>query len=299
MDNLENNINDLIGKLSQEKEEISSNDSLSYVIIKFGDIGPEPVHFDKTNAIFEEGMEDVLGTQLGIYLSLMISKGRQGDHKVGFHGPYPWDQTPDHNLLAFSFLGYDKYIKDPRAIEHGVITIVAIFYHSSDQELIKAKISIENELQKLLLKDPLPDVTYEQLPLLLSQVKAKINKCIVEGDRIIQENAMDSLLSNDRLLYVGLYQANNRELITALIGEEEEFIDIISETKMFHFDIFFTKFKEIRFGLINLHKYDKIAIVIIANDDSDANQYVFMENDFLQLYQAIFVAAPLLEEYYG
>ena len=244
-------------------------------------------------------MEDVLGTQLGIYLSLMISKGRQGDHKVGFHGPYPWDQTPDHNLLAFSFLGFDKYIKDPRAVEHGVITILAIFFHSSDQELIKAKISIENELKKLLLTDPKPDVTQEKLQLLLAQAQARINKCIVEGDRIIQENAMDSLLSNERLLYVGLYQANNRELIAALIGDEAEFIDIIAETKTFHFDIFFTKFKEIRFGLINLHKYDKIVIVIIANEESDVNEYVFMEKDFLQLYQAIYVAAPLLEEYYG
>ena len=300
MDNLENNLNDLVAKLS-DKSDVSydDNNKLGYVIIKFGDLGPEPVFFDNTRKIFDDEMKDVLGTQLGIYLSLMISKGRQGDHKVGFHGPYPWDQTPDHNLLAFSFLGQDKNIKDPRAIEHGVITIIAIFFANADQELIKAKISIENELQKLFIKEPLPDVTEENVPLVVAQAKTRINKCIVEGDRIIQENAMDSLLSNDRLLYLGLYHSKDRDLIAALIGDEEEFIDIISETKMFHFDIFFTKFKEIRFGLINLHKYEKIIIVIIENEESDNEGYVFMEKDFMQLYQAIYVAAPLLEEYYG
>lgn len=298
---LENNINDLISKLSEEKQnsESSSNDNISYVIIKFGDIGPEPVLFDNTNLIFDEEMQDVLGTQLGIYLSLMISKGRQGEHKTGFHGPYPWDQTPDHNLLAFSFLGHDKNIKDPRAIEHGVITILAIFYHSADQELIKAKISIENELKKLFLTEKLPEVTEEDLPMVLAQAKARITKCIMEGDRIIQENAMDSLLSNSRLLYLGMYEAKDRNLIASLIGEEEEFVDIISETKHFNFDIFFTKFSNTRFGLINLHKFNKIIIVIIANDSTENEEYVFMENDFLQLYQAIYVAAPLLEEYYS
>ncbi len=298
MDNLENNLNDLVSKLSN-KTDPSSEDKLSYVLIKFGDIGPEPVLYENTKLIFDEEMVDVLGTQLGIYLSLMISKGKQGDHKVGFHGPYPWDNTPDHNILAFSFLGHDKYIKDPRAIEHGVITILAIFYLSTDQELIKAKISIENELQKLFIKEPLIDVSEENLPFVLTQAKARINKCIVEGDRIIQENAMDSLLTNERLLYLGLYHASNRELISALIGDEEKFLDIISETKMFHFDIFFTKFKKFRFGLINLQKFDKIIIVIIVNDELDNEEQVFMEKEFLQLYQAIYVAAPLLEEYYG
>lgn len=298
-DNLENDLNSLVTRLNEKSQENSSDDKLSYVVIKFGDIGPEPVLFENTKPIFDNDMQDVIGTQLGIYLSLMISKGKQGDHKVGFHGPYPWDNTPDHNILAFSFLGHDKHIKDPRAIEFGVITIITIFYPSTDQELIKAKISIENELQKLFIRDPLPDVTEEDLPLLITQAKARINKCIVEGDRIIQENAMDSLLSNERLLYVGLYHAKGRELIASLIGEEDEFVDIIAETKMFNFDIFFTKFQNIRFGLINLQKYDKIVIVIIANDEFENDEHVFMEKDFLQLYQAIYVAAPLLEEYYG
>jgi hypothetical protein len=279
-----------------------SNDDvnkLSFVIIKFGDIGPEPVLYENTKLIFEQDMEDVLGTQLGIYLSLMISKGKQGEHKIGFHGPFPWAQTPNHNLLAFSFLGRDKNVKDPRAIEHGLITIIAIFYLATDQELIKAKLSIENELQKLFIKEPFPDVGMDNLPMLLALSKARISKSIVEGDRIIQENAMDSLLSNERLLYLGLYQANPRELIAPLIGDEEQFIEIISETKNFHFDIFFTKYREMRFGLINLQKYQKIIIMIIQNTESENQEHVFMEKDFLQIYQAIYIAGPLLEEYYG
>lgn len=299
MDNLEDNLNDLVGKLSEPNITGTENTNIGYVIIKFGDLGPEPVLFENTRSVLEPGTEDVLGTQLGIYLSLMISKGRQGEHKVGFHGPYPWAQTPDHNLLAFSFLGKDPNIRDPRAIEHGVITIITIFYHNSDQELIKAKLSIENELQKLFITDPLPDVSYDNLPILIAQAKTRISKSIQEGDRIIQENAMDSLLSNSRLMYLGLYQASNRELVAPLIGEEEEFVEIINETKMFNFDIFFTKFKEIRFGLINLQKFDKIMIMIISDGDSPGQEHNFMENDFLQLYQAIYVAAPLLEEYYG
>lgn len=298
MDNLEDNLKDLVGKLSEHNVSDNIGSDIGYVIIKFGDIGPEPVLFENTSSILEPGAEDVLGTQLGIYLSLMISRGKQGDHKVGFHGPYPWAQTPDHNLLAFSFLGRDPSIKDPRAQEHGVVTIISIFYHSLDQELIKAKLSIENELQKLFIKDPLPDVSYENLPILLAQAKGRIHKSIQEGDRIIQENAMDELMSNERLLFLGLYHAGSHELIAPLIGEEEEFVDIVNETKTFNFDIFFTKFKNFRFGLINLHKFEKIIIMIIS-DDSPGEEHNFMEKDFMQLYQSIYVAAPLLEEYYG
>ena len=296
LDNLDLTFNDLLEKLSGDLAELDNNDKMSYIVLKFGDLGPEAVLFENTKILFDREMENIYGTQLGIYLSLIISKGKQGDYNVGFQGPFPWTLTPDHNLLAFSFLGKDDNIKDPRAVQYGVMTIIVIFYPSSDQELIKAKLSIENELQNLFITDPLPNVSLEKLPVLFAQAKARIEKSIAEGDRIIQENAMDSLMSNDRLLYLGLYQSGTRELVASLIGEEESFSEIINETKMFHFDIFFTKFKNIRFGFINLEKFNKIVIMIISDEKADT---FFMEKDFLQLYQAIYVAAPLLEEYYG
>lgn len=296
MDNINEAISDLIGKLSEDNRDIDIEDNLSYVLIRFGDIGPEPVLFENTSVIFDSEMADVLGTQLGIYLSLLISKGKPNESNLGIHGPFPWTQTPEHNILAFSFLGHDKEIKDPRAKEHGLVTIIAIFYKNTDQELIKAKLSIENELRKLLITDPLPEVGFDNLPIIFAQTKTHIQKSIAEGDRIIQENAMDSLLSNERLVYLGLYQSGTRELIAPLVGEEEDYKEIIDETKTFNFDIFFTKFKNLRFGLINMERFEKIVIMIISDDNQGTN---FMEKDFQQLYQSIYVAAPLLEEYYG
>jgi len=295
-DGIESEIDDLVNKLSDDKAHIS------YAVIKFGDIGPQPLLFENTEKIFEEGMEDVLGTQLGIYLSLMISKGKQGVHNTGLHGPFPWTQTPDYNLLAFSFLGRDDSIKDSRAKEFGILMIIAIFFHSSDQELVKAKISIQNELTSILIKDKvadMPSVEFENLPLLLTQVKSHIQKSVKEGDRIIQEKAMDELMANQRLLYLGLYNSGTREFIANVIGEEDDFKEIVDETKHFNFDIFFTKFGDKRFGLINLQKYKKIIIIVLSNEDFEGHAHVFMEKDFMELYKSLYVASPLLEEYFG
>ena len=278
---------------------LPDNNNLGFVLVKFGDIGPEPVYFD--NAPFEKDFEEVYGVQLGIYLSLMINKGNtnQSEFNLGLDGPYPWSQTPDHNIMTFTFLGKDPHINDSRAKMYGVFMILAIFFPTTNQELLKARISVENALSEFLKKESLEkyhSVEIEKISLLFAQIKGKTYNSLKEGDRIVQEKAMDILLSNDRLQYLGLYEAKTQDLIATIIGEESDFKDILNEGKNLKFEIFFTTFHVYRFGLIRLSKFNKIAIIILSKEEGDS---IFMEEDFLELYQAIYVAAPLLEEYYG
>ena len=273
-------------------------DNLGFVLIKFGDLGPEPVYIE--NPPFDKEMEESFGVQLGIYLSLMINKGtNEAELQLGLNGPFSWNHTPDHNVLTFAFLGRDPYINDSRAKEFGVFMIFGVFYENTDQELVKAKLSINNSLTEFLHKESLTDffsVEEQDIPLLIAQIKTKLFNSMREGNRIVQEKSMDVLLSNSRLEYLGLYDSETKNLIAPIIGEEEEFSDILVEGKNLNFDIFFTTFHSYRFGLIRLSKYNKIAIVVLSNESKDS---VFMEKDFLDLYQAIYTAAPLLEEYYG
>ena len=77
---------------------------------------------------------------------------------------------------------------------------------------------------------------------------------------------MDSLLSNNRLEFLGLFDADTQNLIATIIGEESDFKDILKEGKNLNFEIFFTTFHVYRFGLIRLSKYRKIAIIILSKD---------------------------------
>lgn len=278
---------------------INSKHDIGFILIKFGDLGPEPVFCESLP--FDKDVEEIFGVQLGIYLSLMINKGtNKADLRLGLNGPYPWSQTPEHNILAFTFLGRDPNILDTRAKEHGVFMVLAMFYESDNQELVRAKISVENTLSEFLLsKEKLEDlvsVEVEDIPILIAQVKAKLFNSVKEGDRIIQENAMEVILSNKRVKYLGLYHAENKTLIAPIIGEEEDFQTVLMEGKALNFEIFFTTFGPFRFGLMKLSKYNKIAIIVLSNEDKDT---IFMEKEFLELYQALYTAVPLLEEYYG
>ena len=67
-----------------------------------------------------------LGKNLGMYLFLIASQG-SGEAKMGFYGPLPFEDTPNHDLIAFSFMARDPSVLDPRAQKSGVQTFFAIF----------------------------------------------------------------------------------------------------------------------------------------------------------------------------
>lgn len=271
-----------------------SNDRLGYVLVRFADLGPEAVLAD--NPPFDEDMMDFLGPQLGIYLSLVTGQGSR-EVKSGLFGPMPWSETPNHSMLAFAFFGSDPSVADPRSQEKGVLTFAVIFYQSDDLDILKARLGIDKELTTLLTSgEQLPSITQENVPTLFSQVKEKVEKSLTEGTRIYQEQAMDKVLSNPRILFMGLYSTGqDRSLIAEVIGEEEKYFKEIQEARVLNMDLIFTSFgKALKFGF-----YRFVTRLVITVFDDQLGGTSMSLDEFLDFSNTFTTAVPLLEEYFG
>ncbi|MFX1512442.1 MAG: hypothetical protein ACFFCQ_07645 [Promethearchaeota archaeon] len=284
---------------------ISQSPKYGYMLLEFSDIGPEPLIWEDLPVEDETACYD-MAKNLGLYLFLIASQGT-GSADIGFYGPLPFKEIPHHDLIAFSFFSRDPTVQDPRTkimekgVETGVMTFFVILVPRTDNKLTRALVALENALHMTFVEryPKKPIIIDETLPILLSQGKTTVWRTIKEGEKLLQEEAMELIFQDSRVLFLSFYNENNRSLVIPVIGEEEEYRDKIESIRDLKMDIFlYTYRKDRKIGFISFSEYQKFAIAIFENTSSFESGS-FTREDFFEFGRRLYFALPLLREYYS
>jgi hypothetical protein len=263
-----------------------------FLLLKIGDLGPQLLVHDNLPLDLKNDLDSTV-IELGLYLSLVVSQGK-GMQNVGFYGPLPWKKLPNHNLLFFSFIAKDPSVKDPRKKKHGVMVFSVIFCPRSDERINKVRISLERNFFTELVEDreTLPEIIDDKNQLILKTIKSIISSNLIIGRKILQEHALDLLLTNSKIRYLGLYSDRSHEKLLPLIEDDETlYKDIISEQLTTRDEVSFRKSeKGVNIGFLRFRSYKKIVIGLF--DD-----VTFCVEDFVQFSETIRVALPILNSY--
>ncbi len=270
-----------------------------YMLLEFADVGPEPLIWEDLPVEGDVARYE-LGKNLGLYLFLIASQG-SGSAEIGFYGPLPFNEAPNHDILAFCFFSRDPTVHDPRAEIAGVMTFFVILFPRDDSELTRASVALEKALHMTFV-DKYPEkplITDETLSILLSQGKSVVWRTIAEGKKILQEEAMEQVLTDPKLLFLSFYNEVDRTLAIPVIGEEDDYRQKIESIRDLKMDIFLYEYqKDRKIGFISFSEYQKFAIAIFDNT-STTEQDSFTREDFFNFGRKLFLALPLLKEYYS
>ncbi|MFX1512443.1 MAG: hypothetical protein ACFFCQ_07650 [Promethearchaeota archaeon] len=270
-----------------------------YMLLKFADIGPEPM-IGENLPIDDETDYFEIGQSLGLYLFLIASQGK-GGAEMGFYGPLPYKETPYHDILAFSFYARDPTAYDPRSKEFGVMTFFVIFVPQEDNKLKRARVAFEKALSITFVEKypQKPLITDETIPILLSQGKTVVWRTLGAGELILQEEAMNQILTDPRLHYLSFYNEIDRSLAFTVIGSEEDYQDKIKSILDLKMDIFLYEYQKSRkIGYIAFPAYQKFAIMIFASTNTNESNF-FTQDDFFEFGKKLYFALPLIKEYYS
>ncbi|MFX0207936.1 MAG: hypothetical protein ACFFDT_18255 [Candidatus Hodarchaeota archaeon] len=278
---------------------IDQSPKYGYLLLEFADIGPEPLIWENL-PVKDEAARYEMGKNIGLYLFLIASQGT-GSAEVGFYGPLPYKDAPNHDIIAFCFYSRDPTVQDPRAEVTGVMTFFVILFPRDDNELTRAVVALEKALKMVFVdkysKNPI--ITDETLPILLSQGKSVVWRTIAEGKKILQEEAMEQVLTDPKLLFLSFYNEVDQSLAIPVIGEEEDYRQKIESIRDLKMDIFLYEYqKDRKIGYISFSEYQKFAIAIFDNA-SIIEQDSFTREDFFNFGRKLYLALPLLKEYYS
>ena len=198
------------------------SDKFGYILFKNGQIGPEPVYFENLPDKLNMTSQKVILTELGLYLSLVISQGK-GMDKEGLFGPLPWYQLPENELFLFSFLLKDPKIEDERKKEN-LLCFLAIFFPRKEEAIINSRIEIETSLEELLIKEKTDRLIFnnETIEFIISNSKKIFLEALNSGEKISQEKALDEIIQLESMELFAVYSSKNKLLKSCLIGKEKD-----------------------------------------------------------------------------
>jgi hypothetical protein len=259
-------------------------------MLAFLDIGPELIVHE--NIPIEESDLDLKSISLGIYLSLVVSQGKGSNPQPGLYGPLPWSELPDHTFLVFAFFIHDPSVIDPRAREGGIMTYVVIVLPKDEDELIQARIGLERSLKQALIKtDSKPYVIPNDEPLfLLSQLKMLVWKTIVEGEKLLQEKALESVLDNDLVDSLSIVDLNDLEYVLPIKNDiilTKLHRDIIENSRTL---MSIVRTKEFFIGFYRVKELNKMVIIQMA--------YFIEEEKIITVFEQLIKAIPLIQQYF-
>ena len=263
------------------------------MIIEFRDVGPELLLSE--NIPIDEININLKAIRLGIYLSLVVGQGK-GEEYPGLYGPLPWNETPNHNLVLFAFKANDPTVKDPRTVKTGVMTYLVIFFPREENHLLQTRLSLEQSLDRIL--NPIEDkeriiLTYESALLVLAQIKIIVWKSITEGEKLLQEQALETIMNDNRVLYVSLHDLHDNSTFVSIKGESENYISFIDQIRqLLDSEISFsaTLHQSQKLGLIKFPEHQKVLFTVF--------EQTFDRSSFIYFVNSILSAMPLLEYYY-
>lgn len=260
-----------------------------YMLIPFLDIGPELLVYE--NIPIHETEIYQKGSSLGIYLSLVVGQGR-GVGQVGLYGPLPWSELPDSLFLVFAFFIDDPSIKDPRAREEGVMTYAVIVVPKEEEELIHARLALERSLKQAFIKENnKPYVVPNDEPLfLLTSLKLIVWKTIVEGEKLLQEKHLETILDNESVLSLIIVDRENPDNTMNIKGELQLNSDYQSTLKknetIFSLNVISGK----KIGTYFMNDLKKEIIIQISETMED--------NKAMSLFDSLIKSMPLLQQYF-
>jgi hypothetical protein len=154
-------------------------------------------------------------------LSLVISQGK-GLNTEGLFGPLPWYLLPEFELFLFSFLVKDPTSKDKRKIDNTMCFLV-IFFPRKVEALLSSKYEIEKSLEELFIRKKENRIILESafLPEIIKESKQIISKAYLSGTKILQEKALDEVISYENVELFALFTMSDKQLKTCLIGQED------------------------------------------------------------------------------
>ncbi|MFX0207935.1 MAG: hypothetical protein ACFFDT_18250 [Candidatus Hodarchaeota archaeon] len=269
-----------------------------FLLIEFTDVGPKPLIGDQLpSAEREERLK--LADSIAMYLFFVSTQG-QAIFQPGFYAPLPYIGTPDHDLYAYAFFCRDPSATDPRTQKTGSMTIFAFFVPRNDQTLLRARFSLERALHACFV-EKYPDhplLTRETIPILFSQGKNVVLKTVEEGEKILQEAVLEEILADPRLIFLSFYNKADHSLALPIIGDEEVYPEKIKKIFPIETDVLLLNY-QLNHKLVYIHlpEDQKYIIAIFENSVSTALN-PFTETEFFEFGRKLYLAMPLIKEYY-
>jgi hypothetical protein len=259
------------------------------MLLAFLNLGPELVL--KENVPIPEDELYQKSTSLGIYLSLVVGQGK-GIGRPGLYGPLPWSEIADHLFLVFAFYIEDDSVTDPRVREEGVLVYAIIIIPKEEDQLIQARLALERSFKQVFIPadGKLYSVPNDEPLFLLSQLKLMVWKTIMEGEKLIQEKALETVLDNTAVDALIIVDQNDLDSVLNIKDTFE--LTVYHEEIISNNDILLTlvSIKNDKFGFLRLNDMDKVVVIKISKSIEDI--YV------VTLFESLKKSLPLLEQYF-
>lgn len=284
----------LFKKIKRRGKEKKKEERYGFMLIQFGDLGPEVLSHESTPLGVDEMSNKSI--MLGVYLQIIMGQSNQPE---GLFGPIPWNETPDHLLLTYSFKAHNPFVQTPKLQAEGVPVFFVIFLQRDDQELVKARFALEQTLDAVFRKNPTStniEVSEQNSLLYLSQVKNAIQKTVAEGQKLLQERYLDEILSYQSLSFLALLSMKTKEVESIIVNIRGTTEDNLLSAAQVDSDIVVTDLgANQKITTVQFAEYSKIAVAVFDLEEADES---FHQEEFVEFIRGLELAIPLLAVYF-
>lgn len=258
-----------------------------FLVMKFGDLGPIPVADDQLPFDDYEKKK-----ALGVYLALVVGQGK-GAGEQGLYGPIPWnDGETTFEVMTFAYLAQDPSVKDARAKHSGVMVFLVTILPPQEEELLHARLAFEKTLTHLFVRSEnnLDEVDDATLALHLQWFKETISSTVTEGEKLLQEQAMDQLMDHPALQHFFLFDPDNPQDLVEVVGEAQRAGSLLNHVRHLRVDLLYTDINDQPCLFLSFPSLQR-QVLVVFNKKLD-------RKSVLDIVVCLRVAKPLLEQYF-